>query len=163
MNFFGCLSVCLQRERSLSWLKIEKWLSYASLCRGHNFPVWDVASSPHAYYFASASADKTARVWCTERVTPLRILTGQPWHSTPSLVVVWLTLLTHQCCSCSKLPAVIQQQLTSCVITCMSSNEQNQLFLALTSKFASWCISFSSHTWHMYSLPHKILLYPVRV
>lgn len=47
-------------------------------CRGHTFPVWDVASSPHGYYFASASADKTGRVWCTERVTPLRILAGKP-------------------------------------------------------------------------------------
>ena len=47
-------------------------------CRGHNFPVWDVASSPHGFYFASASADKTARVWCTERATPLRILAGEP-------------------------------------------------------------------------------------
>lgn len=45
-------------------------------CRGHNFPVWDVASSPHGYYFASASADKTARMWCTERTNPLRIFTG---------------------------------------------------------------------------------------
>ena len=46
-------------------------------CRGHNFPVWDVASSPYGFYFASASADKTARVWCTERATPLRILAGE--------------------------------------------------------------------------------------
>lgn len=44
--------------------------------RGHNFPVWDVAAGPAGHYFASASADRTARVWATERARPLRLLAG---------------------------------------------------------------------------------------
>ena len=46
--------------------------------RGHNFPVWDVAAGPAGHYFASASADRTARVWATERARPLRLLAGAP-------------------------------------------------------------------------------------
>eukprot|EP00891_Asterochloris_glomerata_P003035 jgi/Astpho2/3035/Aster-03343 len=44
--------------------------------RAHMFPVWDVASCPHGLYFASGSADRTARLWSTERAQPLRILAG---------------------------------------------------------------------------------------
>ena len=50
-------------------------LNYES-CRGHNFAVWDVAVSPLGHYFASASADRTARIWITERAAPLRVLAG---------------------------------------------------------------------------------------
>ena len=44
--------------------------------RGHLFPVWDVAACPGGLYAATASADRTARVWSTERTQSLRILTG---------------------------------------------------------------------------------------
>ena len=45
--------------------------------RGHMLPVWSVASCPHhGFYFASAGADRTARVWSTERAQPLRIMAG---------------------------------------------------------------------------------------
>lgn len=40
------------------------------------FPVWDVATCPFGYYFVSGSADRTARLWCTERSSPLRIFAG---------------------------------------------------------------------------------------
>lgn len=47
--------------------------------RGHMLPVWGVACSPHphGFYFASAGADRTARVWSTERIHPLRVLAGK--------------------------------------------------------------------------------------
>lgn len=31
--------------------------------KGHNYPVWDVEFSPLGYYFATASHDRTARIW----------------------------------------------------------------------------------------------------
>lgn len=47
---------------------------------GHMFPVWDVSACPHsgrmAGYFASGSLDHTARLWSTERTTPLRVFVG---------------------------------------------------------------------------------------
>ena len=58
-------------ERHSSRLKLA-----CPTCRAHMFPVWDVASSPHGLYFASGSADRTARLWSTERAQPLRILAG---------------------------------------------------------------------------------------
>jgi len=39
-------------------------------------PVWSVAMAPCGYYFASAGADKTARLFCTDRPTPIRIFAG---------------------------------------------------------------------------------------
>ena len=45
--------------------------------RGHLFPVWDCAAGPGGQYLASASADRTARVWSTERAQSLRLLTGR--------------------------------------------------------------------------------------
>ena len=52
--------------------------------RGHAFSVWDVAFGPLGHYFASSAADRTARVWATERARPLRLLTGH--HSDVSCV-----------------------------------------------------------------------------
>lgn len=46
-------------------------------CRGHNYPVWDVAANPHGQYFASAGADRLARIWTVERNQPVRILAGR--------------------------------------------------------------------------------------
>lgn len=46
--------------------------------RGHapNTPVWSVAFAPSGYYFASAGGDATARLWVTDRPTPVRIFAG---------------------------------------------------------------------------------------
>ena len=49
--------------------------------------MWDVAVGPQGHYFASASADRTGRVWSMEHGQPLRMLVGHPsdvsavrWH-----------------------------------------------------------------------------------
>ena len=44
--------------------------------RGHQNPVWDVKWSPMGIYFATASRDRTARLWSTDRTTALRIYAG---------------------------------------------------------------------------------------
>lgn len=44
--------------------------------RGHQNPVWDVDWSPMGIYFATASRDRTARLWSTDRTTALRIYAG---------------------------------------------------------------------------------------
>ena len=44
--------------------------------RGHQNPVWDVKWSPMGVYFATASRDRTARLWSTDRTTALRIYAG---------------------------------------------------------------------------------------
>jgi WD40 repeat protein len=46
--------------------------------RGHapNTPVWSVAFAPSGYYFASAGGDATARLWVTDRPTPVRLFAG---------------------------------------------------------------------------------------
>lgn len=45
--------------------------------RGHGRdPVWDVEWGPMGVYFASGSRDRTARLWSSDRVTPLRMYTG---------------------------------------------------------------------------------------
>ena len=46
----------------------------------HIYPaVWDVAAMPYfsPYYFATAGADRTARLWSTDRVQPLRLFVGE--------------------------------------------------------------------------------------
>lgn len=48
--------------------------------RGHLFPVWDTAACPGGQYVASGSADRTARIWSTERAQALRLLVGAPFH-----------------------------------------------------------------------------------
>lgn len=54
--------------------------------RGHMFPVWDVAAAPQGQYFASASGDRTARVWATERPQSLRLLAG---HHSDVAALAW--------------------------------------------------------------------------
>ncbi|KAK6147983.1 hypothetical protein DH2020_018895 [Rehmannia glutinosa] len=83
--------------------------------KGHNYPVWDVQRrfaisnlalerrlqklevdfeavnfyfSPFGHYFASASHDRTARIWSVDRIKPLRIMAGHlsdvdcvQWHA----------------------------------------------------------------------------------
>lgn len=44
--------------------------------KGHNYPVWDVAFSALGYYFATASHDRTARLWTTDNLFPQRIFAG---------------------------------------------------------------------------------------
>jgi transcription initiation factor TFIID subunit 5 len=49
------------------------------LYKSHTLPVWDVdvpLAANAGPYFASASADRTARLWSTEHVHPLRIFAG---------------------------------------------------------------------------------------
>eukprot|EP00890_Picochlorum_soloecismus_P004220 jgi/Picsp_1/479/NSC_00477-R1_transcription initiation factor tfiid subunit 5-like len=54
---------------------------------GHVLPVWDTCFLPElGYYFASGGADKTVRVWNTERKQPLRIMNG---HSCDVEVIRW--------------------------------------------------------------------------
>ena len=43
---------------------------------GHNYPIWDVSFSPHDLYFATASNDRTARLWKSDHIYPLRIFAG---------------------------------------------------------------------------------------
>nr|CCA25505.1 transcription initiation factor TFIID subunit putati [Albugo laibachii Nc14] len=45
--------------------------------RSHSgYPVWDVEYGHFGYYFASCSMDRTARLWSTDHITPLRIYAG---------------------------------------------------------------------------------------
>ena len=44
--------------------------------KGHNYPVWDVVTSPGNSYFATGSHDRTARLWCTDRIFPIRSFIG---------------------------------------------------------------------------------------
>lgn len=55
-----------------------------SVYRGHapSTPVWSVSSAPCGYYFASAGSDYTARIWTTDRTSPVRVLSG---HVSPSV------------------------------------------------------------------------------
>jgi WD40 repeat protein len=56
--------------------------------RGHapNTPIWSVAFAPCGYYFASAGADATARLWTTDRSVPVRLFTGHTSNSVHSVV-----------------------------------------------------------------------------
>ncbi|EFN55699.1 hypothetical protein CHLNCDRAFT_133982 [Chlorella variabilis] len=56
--------------------------------KGHQLPVWDVATCPYfsPFYFASCGADRTARLWSTDRVQPLRLFVG---HTSDVDVVRW--------------------------------------------------------------------------
>ena len=69
-------------DMSVPGLKPEspKYQSGAALAvyRGHapNTPVWSVAFAPSGYYFASAGGDSTARLWVTDRPTPVRLFAG---------------------------------------------------------------------------------------
>ena len=56
---------------------------------GHtiNTPIWSCEFAPSGYYFASAGADCTARIWTTDSPKPVRILVGHyssvncvSWH-----------------------------------------------------------------------------------
>ena len=63
--------------------------------KGHNYSVWDVAISPRDMHFASASFDRTIRLWDMEHAYPLRILAGH-YHSVDVslILLVFLILFT---------------------------------------------------------------------
>ncbi|KAI7898745.1 WD40-repeat-containing domain protein [Cokeromyces recurvatus] len=44
--------------------------------KSHNYPIWDVDFGPYGFYFATASHDKTARLWSCDHIDPLRIFAG---------------------------------------------------------------------------------------
>lgn len=44
--------------------------------KSHNYPIWDVEFGPYGFYFATASHDKTARLWSCDHINPLRIFAG---------------------------------------------------------------------------------------
>jgi transcription initiation factor TFIID subunit 5 len=58
-------------------------------------PVWSVAFAPCGYYFASAGADGTARLWTTDRSVPVRLFTGHTagnvncvsWHPNANYII----------------------------------------------------------------------------
>ena len=56
--------------------------------RGHapSTPIWSVAFAPCGYYFASAGADSTARLWTTDRPSPVRLFAGHTGDSVNSVV-----------------------------------------------------------------------------
>ncbi|GKY92626.1 hypothetical protein MPSEU_000232700 [Mayamaea pseudoterrestris] len=66
--------------------------------RGHvpNTPIWSVSCAPSGYYFASAGADYSARLWVTDRATsPVRLFTGHTsanvncveWHPNCNYII----------------------------------------------------------------------------
>lgn len=77
----------------------DKFASGAALAvyRGHapNAPVWSVAFAPSGYYFASAGADGTARLWTTDRSVPVRLFAGHTscnvncveWHPNCNYII----------------------------------------------------------------------------
>lgn len=44
-------------------------------------PIWSTAFAPCGYYFASAGADSTARLWTTDRIAPVRLFCGHTANS----------------------------------------------------------------------------------
>ncbi|CAJ1959730.1 unnamed protein product [Cylindrotheca closterium] len=49
-------------------------------------PIWSTAFAPCGYYFASAGADATARLWTTDRVAPVRLFCGHTANSVNTVV-----------------------------------------------------------------------------
>lgn len=77
----------------------SEYVSGAALAvyRGHapSTPVWSVAFAPCGYYFASAGADATVRLWTTDREVPVRLFTGHTsmivncvdWHPNCNYII----------------------------------------------------------------------------
>ena len=63
-------------------------------------PIWSVDFAPCGYYFASAGADGTARLWTTDRVVPVRIFGGHTAKSVNSVVFPGLA------CHCFKVSSI---------------------------------------------------------
>lgn len=58
--------------------------------KGHSDPVWDVQWAPLGVYFATASRDRTARLWITDRIAPVRIFAGHLSDVDVSLLAIEL-------------------------------------------------------------------------
>jgi WD40 repeat protein len=75
---------------------IRLWDTAVSQCVGRYncvSPAWAVAFSPVGYHFASGNQDHTGTVYATDRVAPLRLLTGHTsdvncltWHANATLL-----------------------------------------------------------------------------
>ncbi|KAH6761508.1 TBP-associated factor 5 [Perilla frutescens var. hirtella] len=71
-------------RQSVTFLLWSTKLNANLVCyKGHNYPF-----SPMGHYFASASHDRTARIWSMDRIQPLRIMAGHlsdvdcvQWHA----------------------------------------------------------------------------------
>ena len=63
--------------------------------RGHENPIWDVKWSPMGVYFATASRDRTARLWSTERTSCLRVYAGHLSDVDVGWFKTYLCLLTE--------------------------------------------------------------------
>ena len=88
-------------EMNVPGLKTEdsEYASGAALAvyRGHapSTPIWSVAFAPSGYYFASAGADATVRLWTTDREVPVRLFTGHTsmivncvdWHPNCNYII----------------------------------------------------------------------------
>ncbi|KAL3914197.1 MAG: hypothetical protein SGPRY_007708 [Prymnesium sp.] len=59
---------------------VKLWSCRHNTClvtyRDHGFPVWNVAFSPHNAQFLSCCHDGAVRVFCTERLAPIRVFPG---------------------------------------------------------------------------------------
>lgn len=63
------------QDGSLRMFSLYMWQLVCQY-HGHVGPIWDVDFSPLGYYFATAGYDRTARLWSTGSIAPLRIFTG---------------------------------------------------------------------------------------
>ena len=72
--------------------------------RGHQNPIWDVQWSPMGIYFATASRDRTARLWSTDRASTLRVYAGHlsdvDVSQTYKMVYLWDWLTYAVLCQC---------------------------------------------------------------
>ncbi len=59
---------------SLTWLYYRGWPAFIKMITTHSHDKY--TCSPTGFYFVSGSHDRTARVWSTEHIQPIRILAG---------------------------------------------------------------------------------------
>jgi WD40 repeat protein len=78
---------------SVSGMKTEPMVEIngaaLAVYRGHSpqTPLWSVSFAPSGYYFLTGGSDSTARLWTTDRTTPVRIFSG---HQSPNVnSVTW--------------------------------------------------------------------------
>lgn len=61
-------------------------LFYSLFLRGHNYPIYSVDVSAWSIYLATASHDRTARLWSLDRTFCLRIFAGHQQEVNVSLL-----------------------------------------------------------------------------